>query len=428
MKKLTSTLFLLLLLSLCAFLAVGFFLHGPSAAGSNEILSQKPALDADVLENTAKYYSDRFYLRQELITAHNKLLSALFGVSGESSVLLGQDGWLYYADTLDDYTGADPLTDAELARAAENLSLLQESCEKAGARFLFTVAPNKNSLYGENMPAVGTVSAVHDAQRLFIRLDEAGVNYLDLFSLFKAQPETLYFAHDSHWNGKGAALAADRINAFFGVDSDYFSGNFEKERHDGDLYAMAYPAAEDGEYAPAYRGEADYTYDGKATAPDSIRLTTHGGGELTLLCYRDSFGNLLHPYLAASFKDALFSRSVSYELTDAAEYDCVVIELVERNLRYLLQNVPKMAAPAREIDLPSESFGTCPAEFSEKDGLCRGTLDESAEVVYLICGGTAYEAFLLENGAFAAYLPGRAEYAAAVIDGELMLFSAEYTK
>ena len=76
----------------------------------------------------------------------------------------------------------------------------------------------------------------------------------------------------------------------------------------------------------------------KATQPDAINLTTEGTGTGNLLCYRDSFGILLFPYLADSYASAKFSRLVNYDLTASADH--VAIELVERNLRYLIQNVP----------------------------------------------------------------------------------------
>ena len=49
-------------------------------------------------------------------------------------------------------------------------------------------------------------------QRLHGLLDQLKVAYVDLFAAFSQVDETLYFAHDSHWNSKGAALGADLIN------------------------------------------------------------------------------------------------------------------------------------------------------------------------------------------------------------------------
>ena len=67
-------------------------------------------------------------------------------------MILGSDGWLYYAPTLADYTRSEPMTERELWCAARTLALLQEYVEGRGGQFLFTVAPDKSSLYGGHMP------------------------------------------------------------------------------------------------------------------------------------------------------------------------------------------------------------------------------------------------------------------------------------
>ena len=38
-----------------------------------------------------------------------------------------------------------------------------------------------------------------------------GVNYADLFSVFRAHANVLYYKTDSHWTNRGAALAHDYL-------------------------------------------------------------------------------------------------------------------------------------------------------------------------------------------------------------------------
>lgn len=430
MKKQTPILFLCTLLAVCTVFFVGFFLTGPSGAAGNEIRASKPVflkdgkLNTDYLGELSAYYADSFFARRELITAHNRLISALFGSSEEKSVILGKDGWLYYASTAEDYLLPERMTDAELSAAARNLLLMQENCERERTQFLFMIAPNKNSLYPQYMPYASKLTE-HDAQRLQRRLAELGVNYLDLFTLLGDAEETLYYAHDSHWNDKGAAMAADAVNAAFGKETQYAEGEFTLRQHDGDLFAMIYPAAADSEKGLAFAGNLDYTYTSKTTAPDSIRLTTEAPGEGSLLCCRDSFGNDLHPFLAASYASAQFSRSARYDLTQSA--DAVLIELVERNLSWLLSNVPEMAAPMRVLELP-ECIGSiaCTQETSRAEGcvLLRGSLTETAERVYVQTSEGVYEAFLLKDG-FAAHVPGEVLAIYVLQDGQLCGYQAD---
>ena len=398
-------------------LSLGILFAGPSKAGANEQLSKPPvfvsddgAYNPDFLSDAGTWMGDHFFLRQELITLDNRLTATLLNTSGAADVILGSDSWLYYDSTMDNYTGQNLMTDRELFSAATNLELMANYCREQGKQFLFVIAPNKNALYPENMPDTGIAAPRKDAENLHKELTARQVAYVDLFALFDAREEKLYFAHDSHWNSKGAALAADAINSAFGSPSRYFSDPFSKSvPHQGDLYEMLYPAGQDPEQDPVYGGKLNFTYAGAATKPDSITLKTEGSGKGSLLAYRDSFGNLLYPYLADSFSSATFSRSTRYDLTKPGDF--VLIELVERNLRYLITNLPVMPAPEREQTLPQTlsgeaSFTTAkgPEGYIQIKGALPATADADSRV-YLVCGDKTYEAFLTENNGYGGYIP-----------------------
>lgn len=418
MKKNLNWAFTAIIMLLALSLAAGTLIAGPSKGGANEQLSAAPAWtdkdgnwNPDFLTDTMTWYTDHFFLRQELISAGNWLKANLLGTSGAEGVLVGKNGWLYYADTLQDYTGTNPLTQRELFCIANNLALLAEYAESTGREFLFAAAPNKNSLYPENMPQTGVTAQQTDAERLYALLEQMGVPYADLHAAFTAEEEVLYFAHDSHWNSKGAALAADRINAAFGQNSAYFTDNFSSAKpYNGDLYEMLYPAFADTETDPVYGGELSFRYTSGATSADSITLQTQGQGCGKLLAYRDSFGNLLYPYLADTYGEARFSRSPVYDLTLDADY--VLIQLVERNLRYLITYLPVIVSPARDIAIPAEASGSTHLHYENRkapegyvyiSGKVEAEPDTDSKV-YVVCGGVLYEALLHKDG-FAVYIP-----------------------
>ena len=400
-------------------LSLGILFFGPSKAGANERLSKTPELiidgayNPDVLSDAANWINDHFYLRQELITLNNRLTATFLHTSGAEDVVLGSDGWLYYGSTRENYTGENLMTDRELFSAATNLELMANYCREQGKQFLFVITPNKNSLYPANMPNTGIVNPRQDAQSLHKALRERKVAYLDLFTLFDSQAETLYFAHDSHWNSKGAALAADAINGLFGKTTQYGSDAFAATTpHQGDLYEMLYPSGQDPEQDVVYGGKLNFTYSGSATKADSILLKTNGSGQGDLLAYRDSFGNLLYPYLADSYATAQFSRSVRYDLTQPGDF--VLIELVERNLRYLVANLPVMPAPERQQTLPADISGVTtyttakgPEGYTQVKGELPATPDNDSRV-YIVCGEKTYEAFLTEHNSYGGYIPTEA--------------------
>ena len=87
------------------------------------------------------------------MTADSIIKSALFHTSAQPDVTLGKNGWLYYTETLDDYTGADLLTHRQAWCVARSLALAQRYVEECDGVFTFTIAPNKISLYPQFAPS-----------------------------------------------------------------------------------------------------------------------------------------------------------------------------------------------------------------------------------------------------------------------------------
>ncbi len=420
MKRFGMTIYLALALAACLVPLAGLLWYRGTESSENRKLSDFPALKAEdgwnieFLSEAGDWFEEHFAYRQELVTADAVLRGSLFGVSTEDGVIKGTDGWLYYMDSLDDYLGSEILSDRGLFNIAHSLALMQEYIEKAGRTFLFTVAPNKNSLYPEHMPYYyrTKVSDTHSIDRLRPLLEEQGVNYVDLYTAFEAKDEVLYHARDSHWNNKGAALAAETILDALGrehrsyEDADYtVRTDFE-----GDLDVMLYPEAVtpedeiyyDEPFTYEYLTEIESTFD---PLIDTSRADAEGG----LLMYRDSFGNALLPFMAQEFADAEFSRGVPYYVDDMffCGADTVVVERAERFLPDMGKNPPVFQSPEREIAILQAQDGTAKAgattcEASDEGLFLKlgGQVDSSfigteSEIYLCVNGENTYEAFPL---------------------------------
>ena len=420
MKSKAAFLFILLFLLICLVPSAGMLFFGPSGALANEIPARTPEPVQEGKPNMAylteltDYVSDTFFLRRELITGYAGL-KALFGQSADEDVVTGRDGWLFYGDEMADYAGSEPLTEREVFAAANNLSLMQEYAEGEGAEFLFFIAPNKSSLYPEYLQGYPAAQTERNAERLMKELTERQVAYTNLSEAFLAEETLLYFAHDSHWTSRGAALAADQALAAVGRESAYFDGDFSgAEPHTGDLYEMLFPAAADPETDTPPAGLEFQEPEGMR--PDSITIETTGGESGSLLMFRDSFGELLYPYLADSFERAHFSRQSAYDLTKigATQADVVMIELVERNIRWLMEQPAVFPAPEREEGIPDAAEGEAfvsPAGSGAPEGYIRVEGETAAQPdpdspVYLqLDGGRMYEAWISGERTFTACLP-----------------------
>ena len=216
MKKKGNMIYVGFFFVLCLIPSVGMLL--PQTQGSateNRKLAVWPQLrteegwNTDFLSEAGEYFQDHFGFRQQLVTANALINGKIFGVSTADGVIQGKNGWLYYKDSLSDYLGTEPMSERALFNVAHTLSMMQDYTEKSGAKFLFTIAPNKNTLYGENMPYYDSmiVSEDKNMDRIEAYLEKENVNYVNLKEILESSDEVLYHERDSHWNNKGAALA-----------------------------------------------------------------------------------------------------------------------------------------------------------------------------------------------------------------------------
>lgn len=429
MKKIGLFLFVAAFLVMALIPFAGLLIFGPAEAAANEILSQPPAateedgsFNAAVLNDASDYLADRFFLRQELITLDARLESGLLGESASEDVILGKEGWLYYATTLDDYRGQNLMTDREIWAAAHTLQLMQEYAAQNGTQMLFVIVPNKNEVYPEYMPAWALrTGEPGNRARLDAALTAAGVDHLDLLPVLEAEKPTdqLYQCWDSHWNNLGAALAHDAIVQHLGkTDTAYAPAAFSARRdHAADLYAMLYPAGTERDVQLYPNRDWAFEYTRPIHSPEDQRINTAGSGTGKLLMFRDSFGNTLHTFMAESYAEARFSRAMPYDMTMLQpDTDDLVLELVQRNLPWLAHRAPILPAPLREADLstaaPSDPIPVL--QTDAQNGMWRftGTLPaaDTESPVYLLADGVLYEASPVgeEPGGFTAYLPGPA--------------------
>lgn len=356
MKKIESSVFVAACLLLCLIPFAGMVIAPTNTTTENRRLVSFPEIkkegkwNQEWLEEAGAYFEDHFAFRPYFVTADSEIMGKIFGVSNMDTVIDGKSGWLYYTATREDYLGADPLSERTVYNALHNLSLLKCYVEGSGAKFLFTVAPNKNSLYGEYMPyyAGQKVSDIKNIELLEPGFEKEGILYADLFAVFEEQKETLYLKRDSHWNQKGAVLAYNTILDSLGKEHDTYETvpSIRTKTEYGDLNRMLYPKSAVPEWNYKYEKEMSYQYvsDFKSVE-DAWIQTSNEKGQGSLLMFRDSFGNTLLPLMADVYKDGYFSKNVPYPIEEyVTEYhpDTVIVEKVERNLSELAKEPPVM--------------------------------------------------------------------------------------
>lgn len=371
-NKIEMIIFIVVCFLLCLIPFVGMTVARTDITTENKTLASLPKLREDgklnieYLQELGNYFEDHFAFKNLLVTADSNIQSKIFGVSNMDTVITGKNGWLYYKDTLDDYLGQNTLSDRAIYNIANNLSIIQRYVEEKGAKFLFTAAPNKNSLYGENMPYYYNkkVSDINNLALLKPQLEKAEITYADLFSQFKSQSEILYLKRDSHWNNKGAVLAYNTILDALEIDHENYEsiGSVRTKDYYGDLNKMIYPLGAEPEWNYEYQYDSSFVYETDTeSVEDAWIQTSNKDGEGTLLMFRDSFGNTLLPLMAEVFEKGYFSKGVPYQIESYMnDYkpDTVIVEKVERNISDFAFEPPIMTGPSVELQEKTEEIST----------------------------------------------------------------------
>ena len=262
MKK--NLLFILLFFALGAFPLYGLLFYPARENTDNHTLAAKPELvkegtvNLSFLSDAGDYFTDRFAGRQEFLTANALVKSEIFKESSVDIIVRGtQDHWLYYSASVKDETGENQASAREIANIVRTLDLTREYAEDNGMKFIFTVAPDKSSLYPEYIPYYcPTVSSNHVIDALTEKLSGSDLTYVDLYKLFRSDDRVLYHAGDSHWNNIGAAkvqnellTALDKSHTDFTAKEPVLRQDFE-----GDLDKILFPLARHRETEEDYSG------------------------------------------------------------------------------------------------------------------------------------------------------------------------------
>lgn len=401
--KLYKRVFCMLFFLLLAVPLVGMLWYKEPETTENKELAVSPELISDgtlnihFLADLEAYFSDHFAYRQELVTANAVIMGQVFAQSSEELAIVGKDDWLYLKVTLDDYQGTNRMSERGIHNVATIIRLMQEYVETQGKQFVFASAPNKNTLYPQYMPYYYTrTTKPRNLERVTELFSEQEISYVDLQALFQGENEILYHTGDSHWNNKGAVMVQNALLNKLGVPHTDFMG-FPvsiSDDFEGDIDKILYPQNRHPEAEYDYSGYLTYEYAGTSDVTAStVETKQEQGNGLRLLCFRDSFGNSLLPFLAQDFEYAKFCKAIPYrlDLMNRESYDVCIVELVERNLVNLIKFAPVMSAPLRAFTEGTEEYTSDMTTYEKNEyeeyfkysGVADGEYIDDASPIYL---------------------------------------------
>lgn len=367
----------------------------PPPSGSIEREFRRPAPEPKAPQSLAEielwpaafdaWFRDHYGLRADWIRLNNRLSIEIFGVSPTTEIVLGPDAWMFTTRdrAVDVWRGADPFSAEELELWGKVLADRREWCAQRGVKYLFAIAPNKESIYPEFFPArfdkAGPSRREQLVQHVAARSDfpllDLTVPILTEKAL--AQPkEQLYYRLGTHWNDRGAVPAArallERLHselpqvsapareAFTFVPTEFQDDSWAGRLYMEDVlrqpnadaaYSRAIPAAawerlrkflERRDKTPeervrfAIRPEADESVGWAIDVLDSMNVdVVREGVELPrAVVFHDSMGEKLRPLLAESFSRVAFRWVPDFDtnVIEREQPDVVLQVFVERAL------------------------------------------------------------------------------------------------
>lgn len=158
------------------------------------------------------WYKTGFTFRSELLELYKTIKTDIFHAQPfPDKVILGRGDWMFTGDRFDgslsEQLGYNRMTSEEINDLADMIAAFQKWCEGQDIFYVFMPTWGKAGLYSDSIPMkpADTPSTLNALNHVLI---SKGVRVLDSRrQLEKHRSKTLFFKHDSHWNGHGAWIA-----------------------------------------------------------------------------------------------------------------------------------------------------------------------------------------------------------------------------
>jgi alginate O-acetyltransferase complex protein AlgJ len=311
------------------------------------------------IEQLRSYLADNFGFRGVLVKWNARLNARTLAVSPSPSVIMGKNGWLYYAGELiiEDYRCQKPFTETELQQWTLLLERRQKWLQQRGARYIFIVAPNEHTIYPESLPSY--ITRLRDTSRLDQLLAytkaHSSVPAIDLRpALFAAKAkERVYQKTDTHWNERGAFAAYQELFNTLGVWFPALQALHREQFENttttgpgGDLANMMGMVDVYHEeilglrpLEPRRARMSSWSTErlmGLDSHPRQVKESEITGSRLPcLIMLHDSFGEGLMPFIAEHFSRGVYiSEAMGFEesILKNEKPDLVIQEITERYL------------------------------------------------------------------------------------------------
>lgn len=336
-------------------------------------ISGRALLDQQFYRRFDSYFNDNFNMRGVFIFTKNWLDYYAWRTLPSYKLFLGRNGWIYERRSIRDYVKEACNEESAVGQTFLQLHALENIIASSGRTFLFTIPPNKSTIYPEHVGVFPKYNNCGKSRYDFFLEKQSmhpikGFVRLDDILLDKKKSALLYYKTDSHWNEYAALIVSSSIlkklfnqrwksqlPLFEFVEVDRFEGMAfdimgllfaEKAPHIKTLSTPsivykgkgALVSSSDDSYDKNRR--ADITFRPKNYVWHFLSIKDSASEDLpSAILYSDSYAISLIQFIVYSFKNLDLYRTFDIPseegIEDLKSYDIIMLEVAERLMRHL---------------------------------------------------------------------------------------------
>ena len=312
-----------------------------------------------------EYFNDNFSFRTPLLKTYHWNKYYTFHISPHpEKTIIGKNGWFFMAqEELKIYEGKKEFTPNELIKFDSIWAIRKHFLDSLQISSYWVIGPMKHYVYPEFLPFnINKKQGKSRMQTLIERIENQYPNFIinPLPKLIAAKDTVdLYFKLDNHWNRRAGFLVANLIletigqnypeiqtikhSDYYWKDSSYYSG-FHRgvvgintlQEHDSFPYTKKEKSIPSDKYNFSVTPEFPYPNEFEKVYRDSTNVNG-----LKILVIRDSFSDVLIPFLKEPFKESVFifdgwNYGLNKDIVLSVKPDIVVFLGLETHLEHYI--------------------------------------------------------------------------------------------